>query len=137
MAGVSWPILQNVAAMLPHLEIKWIPSLRAFLCSIDSEIEIDTPFLYPPQREHDIHIMDRVIKSGSFKPREVRMVNYCCLFLGVTTMSDVATADGKYINRTMFLGNPSLLASQTKWMKAEQEKPYKASWVLWWRALRL
>jgi hypothetical protein len=58
------------------------------------------------------------------------MVNYCRLFLGVTTISDVATANGKDIDRTMFLGNPSLLASQTKWMKVEQDKPYKASWVL-------
>jgi hypothetical protein len=137
MAGVSWPILQNVEAELPHLETQWIPSLRAFLSSIDSEIEIDTPFLYPIQREHDIHIMDRVIESGKFKPREVRMVNYCRLFLGVTTISDVATADGKEIDRTMSLGNPSLLASQAKWMKAEQEKPYKASWTLWRRAMRL
>jgi hypothetical protein len=61
MAGVSWPILQNVTALLPHLETKRIPSLRAFLCSIDSEIEIDTPFLYLPQREHNIHIMNWVI----------------------------------------------------------------------------
>jgi hypothetical protein len=137
MAGVGWPIPQNVTALLPHLETKWIPSLCAFLCSIDSEIEIDTLFLYPPQREHDVHIMDRVIDSGKFKPREMRMVNYCCLSLGVTTISNVATADGKDIDRTMFLGNPSLLASQTKWMKAEQAKPYEASWVLWRRALRL
>jgi hypothetical protein len=74
MAGVSWPILQNVTVLLPHLETEWIPSLHAFLCSIDSAIEIDTPFLCPPQREHDVHIMDRVIDSGKFKPREVRMV---------------------------------------------------------------
>jgi hypothetical protein len=46
MAGASWPILKNVAALLPHLETKWIPSLRAFLCSVDSKIEIHTPFLY-------------------------------------------------------------------------------------------
>ncbi len=96
-----------------------------------------TPFLCPPQREHDVHIMDRVIDSGKFKPREIRMVNYCRLFLGVTTVSDVSTADGKDIDRTMFLGYPSLLASQTKWMKAEQDQPYEASWVLWRRALRL
>jgi hypothetical protein len=129
MAGVSWPILQNVTALLPHLETKWIPSLPAFLCSNNSEIEMDTPFLYPPQCKHDIHIVDRVIESGKFKPREVPMVYYCCLFLGMTTISDVATADGKDIDRTMFLGNPSLLTSQTKWMKAEQGKPYEASSV--------
>jgi hypothetical protein len=38
MAGVSWPILQNVTAPLPHLETKWMPSLQDFLSSIDSEI---------------------------------------------------------------------------------------------------
>ncbi len=137
MAGVSWPILQNVTAPLPHLETKWLPSLRDFLCSIDSDLEIDTPFTYPIQREHDFHIMDLVLESGRFKTREIRMLNYCRLFLGVTTISDVATADGKEIDRTMFLGNPSLLASRNKWMKAEQAKPYATAWVLWRRALRL
>jgi hypothetical protein len=81
--------------------------------------------------------MDSVLKSGRFKPREVRMLNYCRLFLGATTVSDIATADGKEIDRTMFLWTPSLFASQTKWMQAEQAKPYAASWVLWRRALRM
>jgi hypothetical protein len=137
MAGISWPILQNVTAPLPHLETKWMPTLWDFLSSIDSEIELDNPCLYPIQREHDFHIMDCVLESGKFKPREVRMLNYCRLFLGVTTISDVATADGKDVDRTMFLGTPSLLASQTKWMQSEQAKPYAASWVIWRRALRL
>jgi hypothetical protein len=59
------------------------------------------------------------------------MLNYCRLFHGATTVSDIATADGKEIDRTMFLGTPSLFASQTKWMQAEQAKPYTASWVQW------
>jgi hypothetical protein len=132
MAGVSWPILQNVTAPLPHLETKWMPSLWDYLSSIDSQIELDLdkPFLYPIQRKHDFHIMDCVLESGKFKPREVRMLNYCRLFLGVTTISDVASADGKDIDRTMFFGTPSLLASQTKWMQPEQAKPYTASWVI-------
>jgi hypothetical protein len=137
MAGVSWPILQNVTAPLPHLKTKWMPSLWDFLSSIDSEIELDDPFLYPIQREHDFHIMDCVLESGKFKPREVHMLNYCRLFLGMTTISDNATAVGKDIDRTMFLGTSSLLASQTKWMQSEQAKPYAASWVIWRRALQL
>ena len=88
MAGVTWPILQNVTAPLSHLETKWIPSLRNFLSRIDSKIEIDTPFTYPIQRKHDFHIMDCVLESGQFKPREVRMLNYCRSFLGVTTISN-------------------------------------------------
>jgi hypothetical protein len=71
--------------------------------------------------------MNCVLESGQFTPREVRMLNYCHLFLDVTTISNVATADVKDMDRTMFLGNPSLLASQTKWMQAEQAKPYAAS----------
>jgi hypothetical protein len=59
------------------------------------------------------------------------MLNYCSLFLGMTTISNVATAGGREINRIMFLGTPSLCASQTKWMQAEQAKPYAASWVIW------
>jgi hypothetical protein len=131
MAGVSWPILQNVTAPLPHLETNWLPSLQNFLYSIDSDIELDTPFTYPIQRKHDFHIMNSVLKSGRFKPREVRMLNYCQLFLGATTVSNIATTDGKEVDQTMFLGTPSLFASQTKWMQAEQAKPQAVSWVLW------
>jgi hypothetical protein len=94
------------------------------------DIEINTPFTYPIQREHGFHIMDCALESGRFKPPEVRMLNYCRLFLGVTNISDVATAGGKEIDRTTFLGNPSLIAGPTKWMKAEQAKPYAASWVI-------
>jgi hypothetical protein len=137
----SWPLLagQFCKMSLPPFHISKPSGCPPyFLSSIDSEIELDNSFLYPSQREHDFHIMDRVLDSGKFKPREVRLLNYCRLFLGVTTISDVPTANGKDIDRTMFLGTPSLLASQTKWMQPEQAKPYAASWghlhqpLGWW-----
>jgi hypothetical protein len=36
----------------------------------------------------------------------------------------------KRLTAPCFLGNPSLFAGQTRWMKAEQAKPYAASWVI-------
>jgi hypothetical protein len=55
MAGTGTSILLDVSTPLPHLETKWIPSLRGFLNSIDGSIELDNPYIPLPQREHDFY----------------------------------------------------------------------------------
>jgi hypothetical protein len=47
MAGTSASILSDVYTELPHLETKWIPSLRGFLHTIDASLEVDNLFIPP------------------------------------------------------------------------------------------
>ena len=55
--------------------------------------------------------MDAVLDSPSFKPFEIRMVNYCRLYLRVTTLADITTAKGDAIDSGMYQGTPNLSLS--------------------------
>ena len=41
--------------------------------------------------------MDYVLASGEFRPDEVKIINYCRLYLNVTTVSELFDATGKTI----------------------------------------
>jgi hypothetical protein len=57
-AGTSKSILHDVISPLPHLEARWLPSLRLTLGRIQATIELDINHVTPLQRVHDEHIMD-------------------------------------------------------------------------------
>ena len=82
--------------------------------------------------------MKRIVKSGKFSPAQIRTLNYCRLFLGAVTLSDLTTTTGRYIDQSkVVLGRPSLLGLTTKWLKVHQESPSESEWRVWRRANRL
>eukprot|EP00957_Ditylum_brightwellii_P126829 9668070-Ditylum_brightwellii.AAC.1 len=50
--------------------------------------------VYPIQRINDRHIMTMVVQSNEFTPIEMKKINYCREYLGVTTLADITLADG-------------------------------------------
>ena len=44
-SGTGTPLLTDVHPELPHLEPRWLPSLRNFLSSINATIELDTNYI--------------------------------------------------------------------------------------------
>jgi hypothetical protein len=81
--------------------------------------------------------MERIVKCGKFSPAQTRILNYCHLFLGAMTLSDLTTANGKYLDQSKVAGRPSLLGSTTTCLKIHQEPPSEAEWRVWKRANRL
>ena len=81
--------------------------------------------------------MDAVLTSGIFRPKEIKRVNWCRLYLGsgIVTVADIATAAGDAIRPEMYSG--TALRGKGKWHKVEQRKPDKKSWAQWRRACRL
>ena len=77
--GVSFPILNQVDTPLPHIESKWVASIRSFLSVTKLTIQVDTDYVPPLQREEDSYIMDSVIQSTKFSPADIRIINYCRL----------------------------------------------------------
>jgi hypothetical protein len=59
-AGVSWSLFDDVTTKVNYTSARWLPSLRDFLSTIDGHFDL------PPQREHDIHLMDLVTRSNAF-----------------------------------------------------------------------
>jgi hypothetical protein len=87
------------------------------------------------EREHDWHIMDAIVQCGLFSPAEIRQLNYCRLYLQVSTISDLATAQGESIDKNMARGLPAHSSCSTnKWHNVNQQRPADKQWLLWQRA---
>jgi hypothetical protein len=137
-SGISTPILEDIGTPLPHLESKWILSVRNYLKYVGATIELDDPYLTKREREHDWHIMDAIIQSGKFSPVEIQQLNYCRLYLQSITISDLANARGDALDPYMQLGkidHPT--SSKIKWHKINQYRPAAKHWLLWREALSL
>jgi hypothetical protein len=65
-------------------------SLQNFLAHIDASLDELDDFLCPPiQRTNDVYIMDLVLHSNSFTPKEICLINYCCMYLQAIMMADI------------------------------------------------
>jgi hypothetical protein len=105
VSGISHPILEAPSILLPHLETSCFPSLRAYLSDTQSAI---VPSL---QRAGKFRLKDRVLECEHFKPRQIRLIKYCQLFLQVHTIANLATAGGTHVDLSFIDGRPSLLSS--------------------------
>ena len=66
MTGMSFSILERVHVPLPHLESRWLASLRGFLALIKASIQVDDPGIQPLQRDGDAHLMDLILDANVF-----------------------------------------------------------------------
>jgi hypothetical protein len=135
--GTSVFFLTDTKTPLPHLPSHWLRSLRQFLARIDGSIELDHYFLPPIQRDRDVYIMDMILQSASFTPKEILRLNYCRLYLQAVTVSDLCMADGITMDPTMLSGRPGPDSSTSSWVHITQARPNEASWHLWRKACTL
>jgi hypothetical protein len=129
--GVGTPILlENPTIPIPYLETQWISSLRTALISLGCKIQVDYSSIYPLQRQHDAHLMDVFRERCTFKPKELKSLNQCQLFLQVTVVSDICDASGRAISKEYFDGVLSTIQSRDS--AAVQECPVALkTWNLW------
>eukprot|EP00957_Ditylum_brightwellii_P023663 1785830-Ditylum_brightwellii.AAC.1 len=120
-------ILHEVKTPLSHFEARWIISLCKYLAKIAATIETDNCYVYPKQRIFDKHIMPRVCKSGIFADKEIQQINYCWIYLNVTTLATIVLTDGTTLDPHMYQGQCSLLGNQLKHMEIHQEHPGEQS----------
>ena len=88
-AGIGNPILMVPTKKLPHYEQRYTASMRDFLGSIGGQLEVDCSFVPERQRVHDFYLMDLAMSSGRFTDKQLKLVNYCRLYLQAVTASDV------------------------------------------------
>ena len=132
--GTSYPILATTHTLLPHLEVKWIASLRHFLASIHAGLTLNDSAVPTLQRQGDSYIMDHILQSQRFTAAEIRKINYCRLSLQAITISDLTQANGEVLDPSNLAGAPSLQSSMTMWVPINQERPSETEWILWRRA---
>ena len=134
--GVSYPILEKPKSILPHLESKWIASLRAFLAETGMHLVIDEPSIPKLQRSNDYHIMDAVLEADQFTKAEIRRLNYCRMYLQASTLADITEVNGKSLDLSKWKGNPSVVSSTTHGIVIHQERPSEREWALWRKMCR-
>ena len=135
--GVSFSILDRVHDPLPHLESKWLSSLRRFLGTVNGKLRLDTPYLPELQRLHDFCIMDAILSFGKFTSIEICKLNYCRLYLKAVTISDLSCLHGRTLDKNKLSGQFSSLSSYTYGTSIHQERPSESTWTLWKKANRL
>ena len=132
--GVSYSALAHPASSLPHMESKWIASMRTFPAEQKLSLLLDRLYIPPKQREHDSYIMDHILESNHYSPAEIRKLNYCRLYLNVVTVSDLTKPDGVTIDEAILSGLPSAQSSRLAKHGVHQERPSQPEWTLWRRA---
>jgi hypothetical protein len=135
-SGCPFPLLEYPEKAVPHLEAVWFASLRQFLTEVQCRIKVDTPYIYPKQREGDIHLMDLFQDRKKYSPAEMRSLNCCRLYMDVTVVSDICDASGRNLLAAAMDGDKDALPSQSRDLAAHQEHPRLSKiWSLWRGAL--
>jgi hypothetical protein len=75
--------------------------------------------------------MDHVLEQGDFTHKEVRMINYCRLYLQAIMVSDISSATGNTLMPGMRTGEYTLWSRVTHHHKTNQAKPDNSMWRLW------
>eukprot|EP00957_Ditylum_brightwellii_P015040 1134552-Ditylum_brightwellii.AAC.1 len=64
-------IVQYLTHRLPHVEARWIPSIRKYLGENGMTIEMKYNGVYPCQGLNDRHIMTTATHSSAFTPLDL------------------------------------------------------------------
>ena len=105
--GFGHSILGEPQVSLPWLECRWLRSLPNFLAHCDGRIHLDHSFVVQPEREGDIFIMEYAQQCRLFNTAELRFINYCQLYLHITTVSELFNTAGTAMLPHMFQCRPS------------------------------
>ncbi len=102
-AGVSFDLLCSPSTEIPYLTNCWMVTLRRFCAEYGISIKCRSNCIPVLARSHDSCLMDSALRLG-FTRQELIDVNLVRIFLQVTTMSDIASADGQFILPAIWQG---------------------------------
>ncbi len=87
----------------------------------------------PPQREHDIHLMDAFIDCEPSSDDLLTLQN-CRLYLEAYSLADITTACGSRITTAAWMGKRHDTQQPPQWIPTR--KPSETAWTLWRNYLR-
>ena len=88
--GVQWaqytscigvPIREAPHIKLPHLDSKWLQSLRVYLVKVQGKLRVDSPGIPPLQRVNDQYLRDMVLANPKWKPAQIKRINWWLPFV--------------------------------------------------------
>ena len=102
-AGVSFDLLDCPMTSLPYLTDCWILRLRVFCAQSDISLQILRNKIPSISRIGDSMLMEKALTLGLTK-QELIAINLVRIFLCVTTLSGIATADGTKLHSLSWQG---------------------------------
>jgi hypothetical protein len=134
-SGVSWPVLskpghkQRLYVDPCHLTNTW-----AFLDSVGSHIRLEPEQWIRTQRTGDTFIMESISNLHNIKPIELVHAQRCRLYLGVTTLADISTSNGRRLCEWAINGNQPHRTPTFRFPR--QSNPSPTVWNTWKQVLR-
>jgi predicted RNA-binding Zn-ribbon protein involved in translation (DUF1610 family) len=110
----------------------WIKSTWQFAQEYGISIQDDIED-FQPLRENDQLLIPTFVRLG-YRGSDLIKLNQCRLFLKITWISEVATGDGKMIERSA-LHSPFALHVKEQYFYPTQIRPPESSWTIWVKAL--
>eukprot|EP00957_Ditylum_brightwellii_P047828 3632948-Ditylum_brightwellii.AAC.1 len=110
--GISTAVL-DYEKDIPHLEGKWLKVFLQDLCTISGKIHMVEAWMIPAQREQDKHPMEIICQSQHIPDHNIKHLNYCCMYLCITCISDIASSDGIFVQQE-YLRPPITLPKMNK-----------------------
>ena len=146
-SGLSQPLLQYPTVRAPHLEGYYYSNIRKFLARSNGSLEIDCVPMATNERDGDAYIMDVVCSPASaivlqserllqYTDMEIRKIYWCKSYLQVKRISDLCTADGKFIIPNVYKGERSIRQCSSRLGEINQHRPNEATWGIWRKFLK-
>jgi ribonuclease HI len=134
-AGTQRHLLAEPTDDIDYIETCWIMCIRDFLRTYGLRIDMTTNEEPVVQSLKDEFLMDAIRVRGECTATQLQKINACRMYLRVTRLSDIASADGRHIRMECLKGQ-QLHAFQSKMRWPRQGNPPKNWWTLWSKTLR-
>jgi hypothetical protein len=104
--GLSkYPLTYDFDQIKKYHEPLWITNTWAFLSSIDGSVLFTTDRTLKTQCVNDHFLMEQFLTINGIGAKELQRLNQCRLYLQVTLLSEISSANGKTILENYFQGN--------------------------------
>jgi hypothetical protein len=113
-SGLCTPFLEDCSIKLRHMEDGWILHLRQRLAHLNGSIWVEEAWTPKLQRVGDISIMEALTNLSDVTTGELIAANNCRMYLRVITLSDIATLDGRMIDKGLIDGS-TRTESRLRW----------------------
>ncbi len=134
-AGTAKHLLGDPSDQIDYIETCWIMSIRDFLRTYGLKVELSVTPIQTIQCINDEFIMDAFKARGGCTATELQRLNACRMYLQISRVSDITSADGKFLRQEVLVGtNSTPYHSNTKWPR--QSRPPKSWWILWKKKLQ-
>jgi hypothetical protein len=129
-AGTAKHLLGNPSDTIDYIETCWIMCIRNFLRTYDLRIDLSYTPIPTIQCVNDEFLMDGFRERSACTATQLQKLNACRMYLQVSRVSDITSADGKFIRSGILNGSDSTpYRSSTDWPR--QGRPPKLWWLLW------